>query len=613
MTNILNKIFKGKVKKILTNWRVILLIIFLIMAVWVISYNPSRQGVAIRSVAYNSSIHSAGIEKPAPNIMPMSREIILAIDNQPIQTTKDYFDIIESLEPNTTVDIRTSKESYRMYVRPTYDTTILDELEEYEAPVMINVTKEIDGEEVVVQEQKTETIVKTIERTVVDSETGETYTVSKEVNETNVITETKTRNKIHQEIIGKEEIGLSIYQAPTSNIKKGLDLEGGTRVILAPDEDVDDQQLEFLVEIIKSRLNVYGLSDISVRPFGFGEEKYIIVEIAGATKQEVVDLLSKQGKFEAKIKNETVFIGGEDITYVCTDSTCSRIYMCGEVGPEQWTCKFEFSIKLSAGAAKKFGEATGKLDIIEEQGNSFLSEPINLYLDDSEVDSLRIDSKLRGSETTDISISGAGSGRNKQEAALNADENRKELRTVLKTGSLPVKLNIENSVIISAIAGGEFVSNSIKVGLMAILSVGVVIFLIYRKLKISIPLLITSLSEVVLLLGLAALLKWNLDFAAIAGIIVVVGTGVDHLIVITDEVLRGESGAEITDWKKRFKTGFMIILIAFFTTSVAMIPLVFAGAGLLRGFAIITIAGLALGIFISRPAYGAVIEILMKD
>ncbi len=603
-----------KLKKIITNWRVILLFICIILSVWTIHYAPNREGVAIRSVTYNSSINDAGIEKPLPGIMPMSREIIQEINNQEISTVQDFYTITEVLQPNTTVDIKTNKDIYRLYVRPEYNITILDETEEYEAPVMVNVTEEVNGEEITKLVPKTETITKTVEKTVINQETGETYTVEEQVNETITITETKTRNKIQKNIIGKEDLGISIYQAPTSNVKKGLDLAGGTRVILSPEEVVDDEKLDILVDIIKNRLNVYGLSDISIRPFKFGEEKYIIVEIAGATKQEVVDLLSKQGKFEAKVNNETVFIGGEDITYVCTEPSCSRIYQCGQVSEGQWTCKFEFSIKLSADAAKKFGAATAKLDVIGGQGEkAYLSSPITFFLDDSEVDSLQIDSKLKGSETTDISISGPGYGKDRNEAYLNTNENRKKLVTVLKTGSLPIKLNIENSVVISAVAGELFVNNSLLVGLAAIIAVAIVIFSIYRKLKISIPMLLTSLSEVILILGLTALLKWNLDFAAIAGIIIVVGTGVDHLIVLTDEVMKGESTSHITDWKKRFKAGFMIILIAFFTTSVAMLPLVFAGAGLLRGFAIITIAGLALGIFISRPAYGAVIEILMRE
>ncbi len=41
--------------------------------------------------------------------------------------------------------------------------------------------------------------------------------------------------------------------------------------------------------------------------------------------------------------------------------------------------------------------------------------------------------------------------------------------------------------------------------------------------------------------------------------------------------------------------------------------LLFAGAGLLKGFALTTIAGITIGAFISRPAYAALVEILLKD
>ena len=108
------------------------------------------------------------------------------------------------------------------------------------------------------------------------------------------------------------------------------------------------------------------------------------------------------------------------------------------------------------------------------------------------------------------------------------------------------------------------------------------------------------------------MIGWNLDLAAIAGIVIAVGTGVDHQIVITDETI-SSSGEQIYDWKKRLKRAMFIIMASYFTTVVAMLPLVFAGAGLLKGFAITTILGVSIGVFITRPAYAAIIEILIKD
>ena len=62
----------------------------------------------------------------------------------------------------------------------------------------------------------------------------------------------------------------------------------------------------------------------------------------------------------------------------------------------------------------------------------------------------------------------------------------------------------------------------------------------------------------------------------------------------------------------RLKKAFFIIFAAYATTVVAMLPLWFAGAGLLKGFALTTIAGVTIGVFITRPAFAAVVEVLLK-
>ena len=54
-------------------------------------------------------------------------------------------------------------------------------------------------------------------------------------------------------------------------------------------------------------------------------------------------------------------------------------------------------------------------------------------------------------------------------------------------------------------------------------------------------------------------------------------------------------------------------MAAYFTTSVAILPLYFTGAGLLKLFALTTFVGITFGVFITRRAYAAVIEILLKD
>jgi len=427
----------------------------------------------------------------------------------------------------------------------------------------------------------------------------------------------KVRPKINQttnETTGVQDIGLKVYDAPTSNIRKGLDLAGGTRVLLEPQGEVSREDISLVIDNLKERLNVYGLSDIVVREArDLSGDYFILVEVAGATEEEVKDLLARQGKFEAKIGNQTVFIGGEnDITYVCRSAECSGLdprTPCGKLSDNQYGCSFFFSITLSPEAAKRHAEITGNLEVVTEDNSQYLSKDLVLFLDDKQVDSLKIGAELKGRDTTDIQISGSGAGSTIEEARFNTLKNMKRLQTILKTGSLPFQITVIKMDTISPVLGKEFLNNAIFVGLLALAGVAVVIFLRYRKIKIILPLVFTLASELILILGFAALFNWNLDLAAIAGIIIAIGTGVDHLIVITDETLKGEV---IYDWKRKIKNAMFIIFGAFLTTCAGMIPLWFAGAGILRGFAFTTIVGLIFGVFIARPAYAAIIEILLR-
>jgi preprotein translocase subunit SecD len=408
------------------------------------------------------------------------------------------------------------------------------------------------------------------------------------------------------------DLGMKVYNAPTSNLKKGLDLEGGTRVVLKPVKKISREDLELTINNLKERLNVFGLSDIVIRAASdLAGDDFIVIEIAGVTEEEVKELLASQGKFEAKIGNETVFFGGKkDITYVCRSADCSGIdpsYGCQATEAGE-SCRFFFAITLSPQAAQRQADITQGLTVVRDQGGSYLSEPLALYLDDVEVDSLNIGAELKGRATTEIQISGGGVGRTEQEAMSTSLTNMKRLQTIIITGSLPVKLDIVKMDTISPTLGKEFLDNILLVGFLAILSVIFVVTLRYRKIKVVVPMVSILLSEMVLILGFAALVGWNLDLAAIAGIIIVAGTGVDHLIVITDEALSGE---RVTDWKKRIKAAMFIVIGAYLTTCAGMIPLWFAGAGLLKGFAFTTIVGISFGVFIARPAYAAIIKHLL--
>ena len=179
-----------------------------------------------------------------------------------------------------------------------------------------------------------------------------------------------------------------------------------------------------------------------------------------------------------------------------------------------------------------------------------------------------------------------------------------KLQTILITGSLPYKLEIVKLDTISPVLGKQFIKSILLAALVALLAVSIIIFIRYKTFKSSMALLFTSISEIVIILGIASFISWNLDLPSIAGILATIGTGIDQQIIILDEAKQ----KTILSLKQKLKRAFSIILGAYFTAVVALIPLLWAGAGLLKGFAITTIIGITAGVLITRPAFTEMVK-----
>jgi len=409
-------------------------------------------------------------------------------------------------------------------------------------------------------------------------------------------------------LFSKQAPEIIVSEVQKTNIKLGLDLAGGSRALIkAEDKKLTSTEVNDLVDITRNRLNEFGLTDLKVTPVSdLQRNNFMLIEIAGATPKDLEEMISKQGKFEAKIANDTVFIGGErDIASVCrNDATCAVIESCQQSQEGNYYCNFRFSIYLSEAAAERHADITDKLEVNSTSQGNYLSEKLDLYVDDNLVSSLQIGEGLKGRVTTQISISGSGSGETQDVAIDNAQKEMKQLQTILITGSLPYKLEIVKLDTISPVLGKDFVRFIILAGIVALVSASLVVLVRYRKFKPSLMVILFSFSEIIIILGVASLIEWNLDLASIAGILATIGTGFDDQIVILDEARQ----KTILSLKQRLKRAFAIIMGAYFTAVVSLIPLLWAGAGLFKGFAITTIIGISIGVFITRPAFSEMIR-----
>ncbi|HIJ10765.1 TPA: hypothetical protein HA278_01785 [Candidatus Woesearchaeota archaeon] len=164
-------------KKIFTNWKVIILLLFLFFSYFSINGGLIPQftndGVTIRSVAPNSSAALGGIENPSAKLQPLQKERIVRLDTTPVTSEEQFYQYLETVPSNVTLRVVTDKATYTL-ITPK----------------------------------------------------------------------------------GENDLGLRVYDAPTSNSRKGLDLEGGTRVLLKPMEPISEEDLDTTIESLKERLNV---------------------------------------------------------------------------------------------------------------------------------------------------------------------------------------------------------------------------------------------------------------------------------------------------------------------------------------------------------------------
>jgi preprotein translocase subunit SecD len=267
----------------------------------------------------------------------------------------------------------------------------------------------------------------------------------------------------------------------------------------------------------------------------------------------------------------------------------------------QWYTPFKLTLD-GANALQKAAIETGAV-------NDPNSHWLYMYLDDKEVYGAPLSPSAASRIRTNPIYS--------WEASTGADNESKaqaeQLQIHLRAGALPVNVELVGSGQVDASLGDQFKKQAVLAGLLSMLAVAGVVYRRYGKKQILVPMVATSVSEVLMILGFAAAVGWQLDLPSIAGIIAVIGTGIDHLVIITDEVLYEGKLPPTKVYLSRIARAFSIIFAAAATTIIAMSPLVVMGFGALKGFAITTIVGVLIGVLIARPVYGKVIKEVLQE
>jgi preprotein translocase subunit SecD len=185
----------------------------------------------------------------------------------------------------------------------------------------------------------------------------------------------------------------------------------------------------------------------------------------------------------------------------------------------------------------------------------------------------------------------------------------KDLARVLKSGALPIRLEVQAVQIVSPTLGDDSLNAAIVSGLIGVLLVLLFMMLYYRLLAII----------VVFGIAISGLVQWNvisllsttnglaLSLAGIAGIIVSVGVTVDSYVVffekLKDELKTGRTLKNSAE--RGFKSAWRTILAADIVSLIGAFTLWYLTVGSVRGFAFFlglsTLCDLIIAWFFTRP------------
>jgi len=375
---------------------------------------------------------------------------------------------------------------------------------------------------------------------------------------------------------------------------------------------------EEAISVLEGKVNQAGLSGSTVQEVATGTgEFFILIEVPGEDRQDVIDLIQERGEVRVDIfheENGSYTTEREALTRNDFQSigTASQNDQSGPHVPvtvrQDAAEEFQQLVVDTGVAAEGGSQCNYEIGTPDEEQNT--DSCLLLVVDDEVVNSFGMNPSL-----ADSMRSGAWAQDSSFILTTGSFEEAQRISINLRAGALPAQLDVLGGTtsFISPTQGENFRTNALIVGILSVLSVAGVVFLRYREPRVALPMIVTAFSEVIILLGFAAYLGYPLDLAVLAGFIAVIGTGVDDLIIIADEVMAQGDVSSRKVFDSRFKKAFWVIGVAAGTTIIAMSPLAVLSLGDLRGFAIFTILGVLVGVLVTRPAYGDILRYLMTD
>lgn len=344
-------------------------------------------------------------------------------------------------------------------------------------------------------------------------------------------------------------------------IRQGLDLKGGVHVVLeaqdTPEAQVTDDRVKQAMAILENRVNAFGVAEPIIQQQG---QRRIIIELAGVQDpDEAVRNLIKTAYLEFKTEDGKTVLTGSQLKNAAEGTNQSG--------------QAQVNLEFTPDGAKTFAAVTA----------ANVGKSLAIVLDGQEIQAPNIKEAIPNGK-----------------AQISPYESLPEAHNIailLRSGSLPVKLEVMEKRTVGPTLGADSLDKSVKAGIAGLIGIVVFMILYYR-----IPGLVASLALVIyalILLIIFAALHVTLTLPGVAGFLLSLGMAVDANVIIferlKEELWSGKTLRSAID--AGFKRAFVAIFDSNATTLIAAAILFYFGTGPLKGFAVTLSIGIVASMF----------------
>lgn len=369
------------------------------------------------------------------------------------------------------------------------------------------------------------------------------------------------------------------------DIKQGLDLQGGTHILLRADmEEINPEDRSDAIEsaknIIARRVDLFGVNEPVIQTSVFEEEYRIIVELPGVSEvEQALELIGQTAQLDFRELPPEATEAATIFDYMPTGLTGKHLSRAMvQFGP---TGEAEVALQFNDEGAELFAEITGRN----------VGRTVAIFLDEL---------PIMNPPTVNQQITG---GQAVITGGFTLDE-AKNLSIQLNAGALPVPIEVIEQKNIGASLGEESIQMSLRAGLVGLSMVMLFMALYYGRLGLlaDIALVIYALFT----LALYKLIPVTLTLPGLAGFILSVGMAVDSNILIFERMKEELRAGK--PWKTAMELGFGRAWDSIKDANVATLTTAFIlfnpfdwpflnTSGMVRGFALTLSLGILISLF----------------